>query len=113
MNKNRQIGLDGKAFISACLRRGGIFVFFLLVYGALNAFSDILKLTGSSGAAMSPFTTTLLVYDFIVSLLLIVVVFYAYFLECGSSVPVLKHKPIVVFGLFRLGYYILLAYYVC
>ncbi len=113
MNKNRQIGLDGKAFVSACLRRGGIFVLFLLVYGALNAFSDILKLTGSSGAAMSTFTTTLLVYDFIVSLLLIVVVFYAYFLECGSSVPLLKHKPIVVFGLFRLGYYILLAYYVC
>ncbi len=113
MKNNRQIGLDGKAFISACLRRGGIFVFLLLIYGALNAFSDILKLTGASGAAMSPFTTTLLIYDFVVSLLLIVVVFYAYFLECGSSVPVLRHKPIVVFGLFRLGYYILLAYYVC
>ncbi len=113
MNKNRQIGLDGKAFISACLRRGGIFVLFLMVYGVLNAFSDILKLTGSSGAAMSTFTTTLLIYDFIVSLLLIVVLFYAYFLECGSSVPFLKHRPIVVFGLFRLGYYILLAYYVC
>jgi|GEM_PF-2870492 len=113
MKNNRQIGLDGKAFISACLRRGGIFVFMLLIYGALNAFSDILKLTGASGAAMSSFTTTLLIYDFVVSLLLIVVVFYAYFLECGSSVPVLRHKPIVVFGLFRLGYYILLAYYVC
>jgi len=113
MTNNRQIGLDGKSFISACLRRGGIFVFFLLIYGALNAFSDILKLTGASGAAMSTFTTTLLIYDFIVSLLLIVVVFYAYFLECGSSVPLLKHRPIVVFGLFRLGYYILLSYYVC
>ncbi|MBE6759158.1 MAG: hypothetical protein E7554_03605 [Ruminococcaceae bacterium] len=113
MKNNRQIGLDGKAFISACLRRGGIFVFALLIYGALNAFSDILKLTGASGAAMSSFTTTLLIYDFVVSLLLIVVVFYAYFLECGSSVPMLKHKPILVFGLFRLGYYILLAYYVC
>ena len=113
MKNNRQIGLDGKAFISACLRRGGIFVFALLIYGALNAFSDILKLTGASGAAMSSFTTTLLIYDFVVSLLLIVVVFYAYFLECGSSVPLLRHKPILVFGLFRLGYYILLAYYVC
>ena len=113
MNRNRQIGLDGKAFISACLRHGGIFVFFLLVYGALNAFSDILKLTGASGSAMSTFTTTLLIYDFIVSLMLIVVVFYAYFLECGSSVPLLKHKPIVVFGLFRLGYYSLLSYYIC
>ena len=113
MKNNRQIGLDGKAFISACLRRGGIFVFALLIYGALNAFSDILKLTGASGAAMSSFTTTLLIYDFVVSLLLIVVVFYAYFLECGSSVPLLRHKPIVVFGLFRMGYYILLAYYVC
>ncbi len=113
MKNNRQIGLDGKAFISACLRRGGIFVFMLLIYGGLNAFADILKLTGASGAAMSSFTTTLLIYDFIVSLLLIVVVFYAYFLECGSSVPLLRHKPIVVFGLFRLGYYILLAYYVC
>lgn len=113
MKNNRQIGLDGKAFISACLKRGGIFVFMLLIYGGLNAFSDILKLTGESGAAMSSFTTTLLVYDFIVSLLLIVVVFYAYFLECGSSVPLLRHKPVVVFSLFRLGYYILLAYYVC
>lgn len=113
MNNNRQIGLDGKSFIHACLRRGAIFVFFLLIYGGLNAFADILKLTGSSGAAMSPFTTTLLIYDFIVSLLLIVVVFYAFFLECGASVPLLRHKPIVVFGLFRLGYYILLAYYVC
>lgn len=113
MKKNRQIGLDGKVFISASLRRGTLFVFALMLYGALNAFSDILKLTGASGAVMSTFTTTLLIFDFIVSLLLVVVVFYAYFLECGSSVPVLRHKPLVVFGFFRLGYYILLSYYVC
>lgn len=113
MKNNRQIGLDGKSFVSSSLKRGTIFVLMLLLCGAVTAASDILKLTGSSGAVMSTFTTTLLIYDFIVSLLLIVVVFYAYFLECGLSVPVLRHKPLLVFGFFRLGYYILLAYYIC
>lgn len=113
MKNNRQIGLDGKVFVSACMRRGPLFVIILVFYGLLTAVADILKLTGASGVAMSPFTTTLLLYDFVVSLMLIVVVFYAYFLECGTNVPVLKEKPIMVFGLFRLGYYVLLAYYIC
>lgn len=113
MKNNRQIGLDGKVFISACMHRGPLFVIILVFYGLLTAVADILKLTGASGVAMSPFTTTLLLYDFVVSLMLIVVIFYAYFLECGANVPVLKEKPIMVFGLFRLGYYVLLAYYIC
>lgn len=113
MKNNRQIGLDGKIFVSACMRRGPLFVIILVFYGLLTAVADILKLTGASGVAMSPFTTTLLLYDFVVSLMLIVVVFYAYFLECGVNVPVIKEKPIMIFGLFRLGYYVLLAYYIC
>ncbi|MBQ4313077.1 MAG: hypothetical protein IJC18_02595, partial [Clostridia bacterium] len=113
MKNNRQIGLDGKVFVSSCLRRGTMFVFILMVYGIFTAVADILKLTGASGAIMGSFTTTLLLFDFIVSLALVVVVFYAYFLECGYSVPMVGHKPLVIFGLFRLAYYILLCYYIC
>ena len=113
MKNNRQIGLNGRIFISNTLRSNSMFVFILMAGGLLTAFADILKLTGRSGAVMGTFTTTLLLYDFIVSLLLVIVVFYAYFLECGDSVPVLREKPLVLFGLFRLGYYILLAYYIC
>jgi len=95
------------------MRRGTFFVFMLMLYGISTAVADILKLTGASGVAMSAFTTTLLIYDFIVSLMLVVVVFYAYFLECGAGVPVIKEKPLMIFGFFRLGYYLLLAYYLC
>ncbi len=113
MKNNRQIGLDGKIFISTSMHRGTFFVFLLMLYGIVAATADILKLTGASGVAMGSFTTTLLIYDFIVSLLLVVVVFYAYFLECGADVPVIKEKPLLLFGFFRLGYYLLLAYYLC
>ncbi len=113
MKINRQVGLDGRIFVATCMRRGTFFVFILMLYGILTAAADILKLTGASGVAMGSFTTTLLIYDFIVSLMLVVVVFYAYFLECGAEIPVLREKPLVIFGLFRLGYYLLLAYYVC
>lgn len=113
MKNNRQIGLNGRIFISNSLHSNAIFVFLLMAGGLLTAFADILKLTGSSGAQMSSFTTTLLLYDFVVSLMLIVVVFYAFFLECGDCVPVIREKPLMAFGLFRLGYYILLSYYIC
>lgn len=113
MKNNRQIGLDGKSFISSCLKRNSVFVLGLILYGLLCSVADILKLTGQSGAVMGTFTTTLLIYDFIASLLLVVVMFYAYFLECGSNIPKLKEKPLVIFGFFRLGYYVLMTYYVC
>ena len=113
MKNNRQIGLDGKIFISTAMRRGTFFVLMLMLYGIVTAIADILKLTGASGVAMGSFTTTLLIYDFIVSLMLVVVVFYAYFLECGADVPVVREKPLVIFGFFRLGYYLLLSYYLC
>lgn len=113
MKNNRQIGLDGKIFISTAMHRGNFFVLMLMLYGIVTAAADILKLTGASGVAMGSFTTTLLIYDFIVSLLLVVVVFYAYFLECGADVPLLREKPLVIFGFTRLGYYLLLSYYLC
>ncbi len=113
MKNNRQIGLDGRIFVSTAIRRGAFFVFMLMLYGIVTAFADVLKLTGESGVAMGAFTTTLLIYDFVVSLMLVVVVFYAYFLECGADVPVIKEKPLMLFGYFRLGYYVLLAYYIC
>ncbi|MBE6753798.1 MAG: hypothetical protein E7559_05560 [Ruminococcaceae bacterium] len=113
MKNNRQIGLNGRIFVTNCLHNNAMFVFVLIAGGLLTALADILKLTGHSGALMGKFTTTLLLYDFVVSLLLVVVLFYAYFLECGDSVPILRERPLVIFGLFRLGYYILLLYYIC
>ena len=112
MKNNRQVGLDGKVFLTSCLKRGSIYVFGLLFYGAISAFADILKLLGKSGEAMSALTTTLVTIDMILSLLLIVVVFYAYFLECGASIPVLRDKPIIILGYCRLGYNVLLCYYI-
>lgn len=113
MKNNRQIGLNGRIFVSGCLKRGTVFVFLLMLGGIATAVADILKLAGASGAIMSTFSTTLLLYDFVCSLMLVIVVFYAYFLECGDGVPVLRHKPLIVFGCARLGYLILLAYYIC
>lgn len=112
MKNNRQVGLDGKVFLTSCLKRGSIYVFGLLLYGAVSAFADILKLLGKSGEAMSALTSTLVTFDMILSLMLIVVVFYAYFLECGASIPVLRDKPIIILGYCRLGYNVLLCYYI-
>lgn len=112
MKNNRQVGLDGKIYLTSCLKRGTIYIFGLLFYGIINAFADILKLTGRSGYKMSTLTTTLISFDLLLSLLLIVVVFYAYFLECGSAVPVLKDKPIIIMGYCRMGYNVLLCYYI-
>ncbi|MBP3414767.1 MAG: hypothetical protein J6L81_06200 [Clostridia bacterium] len=90
MKNNRQIGLDGKIFITDCLKRSTYFIYGLLLFGAVGALSDILKLLGAGGTPMSTFTVTLLMYDFISLLLLIIVVFYAHYLECGSNIPILK-----------------------
>lgn len=112
MKNNRQIGLDGKSFVSNCLKKSSFYVFGFLIFGLINAFADILKLTGRSGEVMSSLTTTLIVFDFVVSLLLVVVTFYAYFLECGANIPVLREKPIVVLCYCRLAYNVLLCYYI-
>lgn len=113
MKNNRQIGLDGKIFITDCLKRSTYFVYALILFGAVGAFSDILKLLGASGAIMSSFSITLLIYDFIAMLVLIIVTFYAYFLECGENIPILKSKPIIFLCWFRMGYSVLLGYYIC
>lgn len=113
MKNNRQIGLDGKIFITDCLKRSTFFVYGLLLFGAVGALSDILKLLGAGGTTMSTFTVTLLMYDFISLLLLIIVVFYAHFLECGSNIPILKEKPVIVLCWIRMGYSVLLGYYIC
>ncbi len=112
MRNNRQVGLDGKVFLTSCLKRSSIYVIGVILFGIVNAIADIMKLTGKSGIAMSSLTTTLISVDLIVSLLLVVVVFYAYFLECGSSIPVLREKPIIVLGYCRLAYNVLLCYYI-
>lgn len=113
MKNNRQIGLDGKIFITDCLKRSTYFIYGLLLFGAVGALSDILKLLGAGGTPMSTFTVTLLMYDFISLLLLIIVVFYAHYLECGSNIPILKEKPVIVLCWMRMGYNVLLGYYVC
>lgn len=113
MKNNRQIGLDGKIFITDCLKRSTYFVYALILYGAVGAFSDMLKLLGASGAIMSTFSVTLLIYDFISMLVLIIVTFYAHFLECGENIPILKAKPLIFLCWFRMGYSVLLGYYIC
>lgn len=113
MKNNRQIGLDGRSFVTACLRRSPYCVLGLIVFGVLCAVSDILKLTGASGAVMGSFTTTLLIYDLLAAMMLVVVTFYAYFLECGLNIPKLREKPLIIFGGIRLCYYVLLGYYLC
>lgn len=112
MKNNRQVGLDGKVFLTSCLKRSSVYVICVILFGIINAIADVMKLTGKSGIAMSSLTTTLISVDLIVSLLFVVVVFYAYFLECGSSIPVLREKPIIVLGYCRLAYNVLLCYYI-
>lgn len=112
MKNNRQVGLDGKVFLTSCLKRSSIYVIGIILYGLVTAIADVLKLTGKSGAQMSSLTTTLISVDLIISLLFIVVIFYAYFLECGSNIPVLREKPIIILGYCRLAYNVLLCYYV-
>lgn len=112
MKNNRQVGLDGKVFLTSCLKRSSVYVIGVILFGIINAIADVMKLTGKSGIAMSSLTTTLISVDLIVSLLFVVVVFYAYFLECGSSIPVLREKPIIVLGYCRLAYNVLLCYYI-
>lgn len=112
MKNNRQIGLDGRVFLTGCLKSSSMYVFGFLIFGLLNAVGDILKLTGKSGEVMSGLTTTLISIDLAISLLIVVVVFYAYFLECGSNIPVLRDKPLTILGHCRLGYCVLLSYYI-
>lgn len=112
MRNNRQVGLDGKVFLTSCLKRSSIYVIGVILFGIINAIADVMKLTGKSGIAMSSLSTTLISVDLIVSLLFVVVVFYAYFLECGSSIPMLREKPIIILGYCRLAYNVLLCYYI-
>ncbi len=112
MRNNRQVGLDGKVFLTSCLKRSSIYVIGVILFGIINAVADVMKLTGKSGAAMSSLTSTLVSLDLIVSLMFVVVVFYAYFLECGSSIPVLREKPLIILGYCRLAYNVLLCYYI-
>ncbi len=112
MRNNRQVGLDGKVFLTSCLKRSSIYVIGVILYGIIMAVADVMKLTGKSGIAMSSLTSALVSIDLIVSLLFVVVVFYAYFLECGSSIPVLREKPLIILGYCRLAYDVLLCYYI-
>lgn len=112
MRNNRQVGLDGKVFLTSCLKRSSIYVLGVIFFGVISAIADVMKLIGKSGTEMSSLTTTLVSLDLIVSLLFVVIVFYAYFLECGSSIPVLREKPIIILGYCRLAYNVLLCYYI-
>ncbi|MDR1002492.1 MAG: hypothetical protein LBL82_04390 [Oscillospiraceae bacterium] len=112
MKNNRQVGLDGRVFITGCLKKSSFFVFGLFFYGIISAAGDILKLLGKSGVLMNSMTTTLIFLDLVISLIFVVVVFYSYFLECGSNIPIIKDKPIIILGTMRLVYNVLLCYYI-
>ncbi|MCL2486937.1 MAG: hypothetical protein FWE86_04985 [Oscillospiraceae bacterium] len=108
MKNNRQIGLDGKAFISGCLRRTPVFSLILALSGLFFALGDAIKLLAQP--ELPPSVATLLSVDFVASLLLPVIVFYAHGLECGRGVPKLGERGLLIFGYSRLLYLAGLCY---
>lgn len=112
MKKNRQIGLDGRVFISDCLSNGIFFIYSIILCGILSAAGDIMKLLGTSGRGMNELTNGVIVLDLICSLGMVIVAYYVYFMNCGESVPKLGTKPLVYLEYARLAYYGLLVYFV-
>ncbi len=112
MKKNRQIGLDGRVFISDCLSNGIFFVYSIILYGILSAVGDVMKLLGTSGRGMDELTNGVIILDLICSLGMVVVAYYVYFMNCGESVPKLGTKPLIYLEYARLAYYGLLVYFV-
>lgn len=112
MKKNRQIGLDGRVFISDCLSNGIFFIYSIILCGILSAAGDIMKLLGTSGRGMNELTNGVIVLDLICSLGMVIVAYYVYFMNCGESVPKLGTKPLIYLEYARLAYYGLLVYFV-
>lgn len=112
VKKNRQIGLDGRVFISDCLSNGIFFIYSIILCGILSAVGDVMKLLGTSGRGMEELTNGIIVFDLICSLGMVVVAYYVYFMNCGESVPGLGTKPLIYLEYARLAYYGLLVYFV-
>lgn len=112
MKSNRQIGLDGRVFISDCLTDSIFFVYSIILCGFLSAAGDIMKLLGTSSRGMDEVTNGVIIFDLICSLGMVVVAYYVYFMNCGESVPKLGTKPLIYLEYIRLAYYGMLAYFV-
>lgn len=112
MKGNRQIGLDGRLFISDCLNDGIFFIYSIILSALLSAAGDIMKLLGKSSLGMDELTNGIIIFDLICSLGMIVVAYYVYFMHCGENVSRLGTKPLVYLEYIRLAYYGLLIYFV-
>ena len=110
MKGNRQIGLDGRIFISDCLSDGIFFVYSIILSGILGAIGDVLKLVGKSSYVMNPLTNGLIVMDLACCLGLVLVAYYVYFMNCGENMPRLGIKPLIYLEYARLAYYGMLIY---
>ena len=112
MKNNRQIGLDGRIFITDCLSDGIFFIYSIILSGCFGAAGDIMKLLGRSSHGMDTLTNSLVICDLVCSLGLIIVTYYVYFMHCGENIPKLGTKPLIWLEYLRLGYYGVLAYHV-
>lgn len=112
MKGNRQIGLDGRVFISDCLNDSIFFIYSIILSGVLSAVGDVMKLLGKSSQGMDELTNGVVVLDLICSLGMIIVAYYVYFMHCGENVPKLGTKPLIYLEYIRLAYYGLLVYFV-
>ena len=110
MKSNRQIGLDGRVFITDCLSDGIFFVYSIILSGFLGAAGDIMKLLGQSSRGMDAITNSLIICDLVCSLSMIIVTYYVYFMHCGENIPKLGTKPLIFLEYLRLAYYGVLAY---
>lgn len=110
MKSNRQIGLDGRTFISDCLSDGIFFVYSIILSGLLGALGDIMKLLGKSSQGMDLLTNGLVLCDLVCSLGMILVAYYVYFMHCGENMPRLGVKPLLYLEYGRLAYYGVLIY---
>ena len=107
---NRQIGLDGRIFITDCLSDGLFFVYSIMLSGILGAVGNIMKLVGKSSFVMDPLTNGLILMDLACCLGLVLVSYYVYFMNCGESMPKLGVKPLIYLEYARLAYYGMLIY---
>lgn len=110
MKSNRQIGLDGRVFITDCLSDGIFFIYSIIFSGFLFAMGDIMKLLGRSSQGMDALTNALVICDLVCSLSMIIVTYYVYFMHCGENIPKLGTKPLIYLEYLRLAYYGVLAY---
>lgn len=112
MKSNRQIGLDGRVFITDCLSDGIFFVYSIILSGFLGAAGDMMKLLGQSSRGMDALTNALVILDLACSLSMVIVTYYVYFMHCGENIPKLGTKPLIYLEYLRLAYYGMLAYVV-